>query len=198
MSRIDQSVSIGFRSELFGAQSSILHFSLVIFSLTIFDVCHGAKPCSNTIFHCVRIFANNCFTSFCRTSQYNFHSYFRCKSLHWSFESPIYLPQLRLFHHHRYWFVANTPTVAFLFLVARIYIDSFVLRHKTLIHLKKSHFPNHPKSSSCVSYAKQPLSPMLHPQSLFFHLDHIFKAQFFQISTNCSCCHRFWQTGVQI
>ena len=80
------------------------------------------------------------------------HSYFRCKSLHWSFQSPIYLPKLQLFYHHQYWFVANTPAVAFLFLVARFYIDSFILKHKTLIHPKKSHFLHHPKSTSCASY----------------------------------------------
>ena len=76
------------------------------------------------------------------------YSYFRCKSLHWSFQGPIYLPKFQLFHHHQYWFVANAPAVVFLFLVARFYIDSFVLKLKTLIH---------PKSSSCASYTKQPV-----------------------------------------
>ena len=83
------------------------------------------------------------------------HSYFRCKSLHWSFESPIYLHKFQLFHHHQYWFVANTPAVTSLFVVARFYIDSFVLKCKTLIHPKKSHFLHRPKSNSYASYTKQ-------------------------------------------
>ena len=69
------------------------------------------------------------------------HSYFRCKSLHWSFQSLIYFPKFQLFLYHQYWFVANTPAVAFLFLVARFYIESFVLKLKTLIHPKNHFFP---------------------------------------------------------
>ena len=66
------------------------------------------------------------------------HSYFGCKSLHWSLESPIYPSKFELSHHHQYWFVANTPAVVFIFLVARLYIISFVLRRETLILPKKT------------------------------------------------------------
>ena len=91
----------------------------------------------------------------------NLHSYFRCKSSHWLLQTPIYLPKFQLFHHHQYRFVANTSPVTFLFLVSRFYIDSFVFTRKTLIHSKKSHIPNHSKSSSCASYTKQPIATML-------------------------------------
>ena len=80
--------------------------------------------------------------------------YFRCKSLHWTFQSSTYILKFQLFHHHQYWFVVNTPAVAFLFLVARFYIDFFALKCKTLIHPKKSHFPNHPKFSLRASCTK--------------------------------------------
>ena len=127
------------------------------------------------------------------------HSYFQCKSLHWSFQNPIHVPKFQLSQHNQYSFVANTPAVAFPFLVARFYIDSFVLKCKTLIHPKTSHFTNHPKASSCALYIKQPVvAGVGHLVTVFFYLDHIFKGQFFQIHTNCSCCHMFWQTSVQV
>ena len=31
-----------------------------------------------------------------------------------------------------------------------------------------------------------------------FHLEHVFKVHLFQISTNYSCCHRFWQISIRI
>ena len=85
------------------------------------------------------------------------HSYFLCKSLHWSLQSSIYLPKFQVFYHHWYRFVANTLTVALRFLVARFYTDSFVLKRKTSIHPKKAYFPNRPKFSSCTSYTKEPV-----------------------------------------
>ena len=83
------------------------------------------------------------------------HSYFRCKSLHWSLQSQKYLSKFQLSHHHQYAFVASTAAVFFLFLGARFYVNSFVLKRKTLIDPKKSHVSNYQKSSSCTLHTKQ-------------------------------------------
>ena len=65
------------------------------------------------------------------------HSYFRCKSSHWSLQSHKYLLKFQLSQHYQYSFVASTLVVAFLFLDTSFYIDSFILKRKTLIHPKK-------------------------------------------------------------
>ena len=89
------------------------------------------------------------------------HSYFRCESLHWSFQSQKYLLKFRLFHYHRYLFVANTPTVAFLLIVARFYIDSFILKRIMLIHPKNHMFPIIRSSVHVFCAPSNPLLPML-------------------------------------
>ena len=141
----------------------------------------------------LEFYVKNCFTSFCNHRSITSHSHFRYKSSHWSLQNQKYLPpKFQLFHHYQYSFVANTPVVVFLFLGARFYIDSFVLKRKTLIHPKKITFSQssdvqfmyfvHEATRCCRCWI---------PSHCFFYLDHIFKGQFFQISTNCSCYYRF-------
>ena len=68
------------------------------------------------------------------------HSYFLCKSSQWSLQGQKYLPEFQLSHYYPYSFVASTPIIAFLFLDARFYLHSFVLKQKTLIYPKKITF----------------------------------------------------------
>lgn len=45
--RVDQSISTGFKFELFGTHSSMFNFIFAIFPLTNFDVYHSARSCWN-------------------------------------------------------------------------------------------------------------------------------------------------------
>ena len=66
-------------------------------------------------------------------------------------------PKFQSSHHYQYSFVASTRVVAFPFLGARFYIDSFVLKCKTLIRPIESHVSDHQKFGSCTLYTKQPV-----------------------------------------
>ena len=96
------------------------------------------------------------------------HSYFRCKTSHWSLHHQKYLSKFQLSHHQQYSFGASTPVVAFLFLGARFYIDSFTLKRKTLIHRRKSHVSYHQKSGSCTLYTKQSVVADVGYLAIFF------------------------------
>ena len=80
------------------------------------------------------------------------HSYFRCKSSHWSLQSQKYL-KFQLFHHDRYMLAAISQVLAFIFLGARFYMDPFVLKRKTLIYPKKSPFQS--SEVQCMHFVRQ-------------------------------------------
>ena len=132
LSDIHHSISMGLRSGLFAAQLSTFSFNFIILSLTIFDVCHGAKSCWKVRRVSVRIFFMDYASTHVRVHRStSFHSCSLSKSSSQWCQILRCRLKLRAYQHHQCWFAPGTQEVAFPCRDAILCIDFSFSKRKT-------------------------------------------------------------------